>query len=237
MIETKNMVPLAYSRSREYQVFLKLLDLIINASKAEVDNFVDLINPDKCPDHMLPLLATYVGYEYDYRESYDANRLIIKHYNELIRNRGSSVGISLAVSLAITATGNFSDIDLLSLFRVDYDEKVGKINVYVYYPDYISKIKDLIEVVRPAGVRYELIPAEYINTIEKINVHDYIHYANEEEYLKSNRYEVETLPNDKQHLDENGEPNYVDGVGFTEVAGRKEHLANVESDINNDGKE
>lgn len=236
MIETKNMVPLAYSRSREYQVFLKLLDLLINASKSEVDNFVDLINPDKCPDHMLPLLASYVNYDYDYRESYEANRLIIKHYNELIRNRGSDIGISLAVSLAITATGNFSDIDLLSLFRVDYDEDKGKINTYVYYPEYISKMKDLIEVVRPAGVRYEIIPAEYINTVEKINVHDYVHYENQEDYLSSDRYKVDSLPNDKQHLDENGDPNYVDGVGFTEVAGMREHLADMESDLNNGEK-
>lgn len=206
MIETRDMVPYAYSKSREYQVFCKLLDLVINASKSEVDNFVDLINPDKCPNHMLPLLASYVGYEYDYNESYDANRIIIKHYNNLIRNRGSAIGISLAVALAITATGKFDDINLVSLFRVEYDRKLNKINIYLYFPDYISKVKDLIEVVRPAGTRYEIIPAEAISTNEQIQIHSYITTENMEDYIGSNRYKV----GDKTR------------VGFSEVAGTKE---------------
>ena len=206
MIETRDMVPYAYSSSREYQVLLKLLDLVINASKSEVDNFVSLINPDKCPNHMLPLLASYVGYEYDYNESYDANRIIIKHYNNLIRNRGSSIGISLAVALAITATGQFDDINLVSLFRVDYDRNLNKINIYLYFPDYISKVKDLIEVVRPAGTRYEIIPAELISTNDQIQIHDYITTENMEDYIGSDRYKV----GDNTR------------VGFSEVAGVKE---------------
>lgn len=206
MIETRNMVPYAYSSSREYQVFLKLLDLVINASKSEVDNFVDLINPDKCPNHMLPLLASYVGYEYDYNESYDANRIIIKHYNSLIRNRGSAIGISLAVALSITATGKFDDISLVTLFRVGYNREINKINIYLYFPDYISKIKDLIEVVRPAGTRYEIIPAESVSTIEQIQIHDYITMENMEDYIKSDRYKVSEKTR----------------VGFSEIAGTKE---------------
>lgn len=206
MIYTRDLVPYAYSKSREYQVFCKLLDLVINASKSEVDNFVNLINPDKCPDHMLPLLASYVGYNYDYNERYSANRIIIKHYNNLIRNRGNQIGIGLAIALAITATGAFDDIDLVSLFRIQYDRETNTINIYLYYNKYLSKVKDLIEVVRPAGTRIRIVPAESISTIDQIAISDYITHENMEDYYGSNRYKVT----------ENTR------VGFSEVAGDPE---------------
>lgn len=206
MIHTRDMVPYAYSKSREYQVFLKLLDLVINASKSEVDNFLNLINPDKCPDHMLPLLASYVGYEYDYNEKYSSNRVIIKHFNELIRNRGNSIGIGLAIALAITATGAFDDVNLVSLFRINYDRKTNTINIYLYYNKYLSKVRDLIEVVRPAGTRLRIVPAESISTIDEIQISDYITSENLEKYIGSDRYKV----GDKSR------------VGFSEIAGNPE---------------
>ena len=203
MIYTRDLVPYAYSKSREYQVFCKLLDLVINASKSEVDNFINLINPDKCPDHMLPLLASYVGYEYDYNEKYTANRVIIKHFNNLIRNRGNQIGIGLAIALAITATGAFDDIDLVSLFRISYDRETNTINIYLYYDRYLSKVKDLIEVVRPAGTRIKIVPAESISTIDQIAIGDYITDENKEKYFGSDRYKVSKNTR----------------VGFAEVAG------------------
>ena len=200
MLESKNFVPLVYRNSRDYQAILKLLDLIINAIKSDIDNFVSLINPDKCPDHMLPLLASYVGYDYDIKESIDANRLIIKYYPYLIRNRGSETGITLATALSVNAVGSVEDIESLSMFHIEYKRKENKINIYIYYPNYLSKIRDLIEVVRPAGVRIELIPANPINTIDKIEIHDYI--ENKKEQYTQDRYNV----SDK------------DRVGFSEVA-------------------
>lgn len=200
MIESKNLVPLVYRNSRDYQAILKLLDLIINATKSDIDNFVSLINPDRCPDHMLPLLASYVGYDYDIKESVDANRLIIKYYPYLIRNRGSETGITLATALSVNAIGSIEDIESLSMFHIEYQKYENKINIYIYYPNYLSKIRDLIEVVRPAGVRVELIPANPINTIDRIEIHDYI--ENDKQQYTQDRYNV----SDK------------DKVGFSEVA-------------------
>lgn len=204
MIESKKMVPSVYRNSRDYQAILKLLDLIINAIKSDIDNYVSLINPDRCPDHMLPLLASYVGYEYDPKESYEANRLIIKYYPYLIHNRGSETGITLATALSVNAIGGIEDIESLSMFHIEYQKEDNKINIYIYYPNYLSKIRDLIEVVRPAGVRVELIPAEPINTIDRIEMHDYI--ENDRQQYTQDRYNV----SDK------------DKVGFSEVASDSE---------------
>lgn len=193
MIESRKFVPEAYSESRDYQVFLKLLDLLIDAIKLDIDTFVNLINPDKCPNHMLPLLASYVGYKYDYNESYDTNRMIIKYFPYLIRNRGSEIGIRLATALSVNSVGKLNDIELLSMFRIEYKRKENKINIYVYYPRYLSKIRDLLEVVRPAGVLLELIPADLITTIDKVDIHDYLYGVKEKDKIKyqgSDRYKV-----------------------------------------------
>lgn len=189
MVESKTMVPKIYSRSRDYQALLKILDLLICVVKADVDNFVLLLDPMRCPAKMLPLLASYVGYDYDSKESYYTNRLIIKYYPMLIRNRGSEIGIKLATALSVNAVGEFDDLQMLSMFHIDYVEKEGKINIYIYYPNYLSKIRDLIEVVRPAGVRCELIPAEPINAIERINISDFWD-AYRENYPNSDRYKI-----------------------------------------------
>lgn len=193
MLESRKFVPEAYSESRDYQVFLKLLDLLIDAIKLDIDTFVNLINPDKCPNHMLPLLASYVGYKYDYNETYDTNRMIIKYFPYLIRNRGSEIGIRLATALSVNSVGKLNDIELLSMFRIEYKRKENKINIYVYYPRYLSKIRDLLEVVRPAGVLLELIPADLITTIDKVDIYDYLYGVKEEDKIKyqgSDRYKV-----------------------------------------------
>lgn len=193
MIESRKFVPEAYSESRDYQVFLKLLDLLIDAIKLDTDTFVNLINPDRCPNHMLPLLASYVGYKYDYNESYDTNRMIIKYFPYLIRNRGSEIGIRLATALSVNSVGNLNDIELLSMFRIEYKRKENKIKIYVYYPRYLSKIRDLLEVVRPAGVLIELIPADLITTIDKVDIYDYLYGVKEKDKIKyqgSDRYKV-----------------------------------------------
>lgn len=204
MINSDKFVPKAYSKSRDYQVFLRLFDLVFSCIKSDIDNYIGLISPDKCTDQMLPLLATYVGYKYDYNESYKANRLIIKYYPYLIRNRGSEIGIRLAAALSVNAIGDLGDIESLALFRIEYEKKDNKINVYIYYPGYLRKIRDLIEVVRPAGIRVELIPAEPIDTIDKVNIHDYM-YIDGSQYSGSDRYKI-------------GEDNRV---GFGEVAKNK----------------
>lgn len=173
MIECRNLVPEAYQESRDYQVLLKLLDLVIVAAKSDSDNFINLINPDKCPDNMLPYLASYVGYKYDYNESYSANRIIIKYYNQLIRNRGNKVGILLACTLAINAIGEKDDIELLSSFRVEYEKETNTVNIFVYYKNYLRKMRELLEIVRPIGTKIRLIPADAISTVDKINIHDY----------------------------------------------------------------
>lgn len=189
ILESKSMIPNVLRQSRDMQAICKVLDLLINNYKTNTDYWTSLIDFDGCPNHLLPLLASYVGYKYDYSESYDTNRLIIKHYPEMIRNRGSELGMSLATALSVNALGEIDKIEALSMFRLDYQKTSKKLYIYIYFPSNLSKIRDLIEVVRPAGCGVQLVAADIIQTIDGIEISDYIGIPKKYAYDHT-RYEV-----------------------------------------------
>jgi phage tail-like protein len=189
IIETKDLIPNVLRQSRDMQALCKILDLLINNYKTNADYWTSLIDFDTCPDSLLPLLASYVGYKYDYSESYDTNRLIIKHYPEMIRNRGSELGISLATALSVNALGEIDKVEALSMFRLDYQKKDKKLYIYIYFPSNLSKVRDLIEVVRPAGCGVQLVASDIIQTIDGIQISDYIGVPQKYAYDHT-RYEV-----------------------------------------------
>ena len=174
IIESKNFIPSVMRQSRDMQAICKTLDLLINDFKTNVDYWTSLIDFDTCPNNLLPLLASYVGYKYDYNESYDTNRLIMKYYPAMIRNRGSEIGISLATALSVNALGDIDKVEALAMFRTNYVKKDKKIYVYIYFPSNLSKIRDLIEVVRPAGCGIQLVASDIIQTLDGIQISDYI---------------------------------------------------------------
>lgn len=179
MIESRNYVPDWYEKSRDFQVFLKLVDLVVNAAKADIDYFTSLISPDQCKVALLPLLSNYVGKNYWYDEKVKFNRIVIKNWADLKQHRGSYIGVSMAVSLAINQLEDLDDAEIFKLFNVEfvteedrYGRRINKIRVYLYYKAYLSKLYELIEAVRPAGTMIEIIPAVSINAQETISLTD-----------------------------------------------------------------
>lgn len=165
LLQSRNLIPKPYTISRDYQVLLKLFDIITVVEKNDIDNFVGLINPDRCPSKYLPLLASLVGYDYDYNLSYESNRIIIKYFPELLRLRGSERGIKMAVAIAIGAQQEYREItNVQNLVNINYihtqEGTIDRLDIYIYYPHYLNKVYDLIELVRPVGVGFKLIPAK-----------------------------------------------------------------------------
>lgn len=214
MIHSRHLIPKELSRnSRDIHVFLRLLDVVANNSKSKSDNFVNILTPEKCPNKLLPLLASYLGYEYDYTETFDHNRTILTSYGDLIRNRGSRKGIELAVSVAISMVNNKSISDTQDLFEITYYNykytcedcryvsyvetgvcpACGSTNLTksedkvivanIGYPIYSGKIHDLIETVRPAGIGFTAYNGTITSNTETLEIYDYIN-------LQSNLYNL-----------------------------------------------
>ena len=124
MIQSRYLIPQYIAEnSHDIHVFLRLIDLVANNSKSKSDDFINILNPDKCPDSLLPILASYYGYKYDYNETYDKNRTILKSYRNMIRYKGSAIGVNLAVATSIVMLIDKSIIDAQDLFDVAYYDK------------------------------------------------------------------------------------------------------------------
>ena len=125
MIQTRKCVPNYYEKSTDFQVFLKLLDLMSTApSEIDIDHFVDVLSPELCKASLLPLLANYVGYDYDYSEKVSNNRIVIKNWPTMIRKRGSEDGIRMAVALAVSQSDDLESSNVFQLFNVDFENTV-----------------------------------------------------------------------------------------------------------------
>ena len=69
IIDTRTMVPEYFGNNREFQVFLRAINIALSVIKSNSDNFIpNLLNPLKCKAKLLPLLANYVGYDYNPKE-------------------------------------------------------------------------------------------------------------------------------------------------------------------------
>ena len=228
LIDSKYNVPYIYRNSRDYQSILKLLDLLLTAIKEGIDDMLQIFDPMKCPEQLLPLLASLVGYQYDIKETVQANRIIIDNYQQIIHNRGSEIGIKTAAALSFNAEERDEEVENASMFDVEYSRKEGKIVIYVYYPNYLQKIRDLLERARPAGVPLVIVPAHEIQTVDKVEIHDYI-YNDRMPYDKT-RYSIndpltdEEKTNRKGIIDEKGKSR----VGFTEITNKEEPKADPE---------
>lgn len=173
VIRMRDYTPYYLTTSRDYQVFLNLLDLLINSIKTDIDSTPDNYDPYKCNELLLELLASYVGYDYDHSMSFDANRLVIDNYVTMIRNRGNALGIKMATALCFNGEEDLDRVEDLNLFSVDYIHEDNLVAIYVYYPKYMKQIRNMVERVRPIGVRLEIIPAYEIRAVETLEVHDY----------------------------------------------------------------
>lgn len=174
-IHSRDNVPDIYTTSRDFQAILRLLDIITNVEKNDINNTVSLVNADKCPSKYLPLLASFVGYDYDYSLSYETNRLIIKYYPLMIKYRGSEKGIRLACAVAINSALEKDDISGdMDYLNVIYDSTNNILNVFVGANVLTKKLYELIEVVRPVGMAIQIKQSVNIRPKETLKLGDYV---------------------------------------------------------------
>ena len=194
ILNSRKYVPEYFGNNREFQVFLRAVDLAFSVIKSDTDNFVaNLLDPLRCKARLLPLLSNYVGWDYKPNERVLTNRWITKLYPVLVRNRGNEIGITLAVAMSICLLGDPEKMIYEKSFSMEYDyttdkygRKIKVLKIYMYNEEYYSILHDLIEAVRPAGIKVEYISSQSISSSETIALTDDITLI-----LKLNKYTLE----------------------------------------------
>lgn len=165
IVDFSKYVPTEFKKSRDYQLFLVLINIVLGNVKSDTDDVAHLFNINTCPDSILPLLADFKGWEFDEKDPIENERKIIGAISELLHNRGSIVGINNAVNVASSLIKS----EYFIQFYWNYDRDENKITVYLYEDIHLPKIRDLIEIVRPFGskVVYEIASiVKSNNTVE-----------------------------------------------------------------------
>jgi phage tail-like protein len=174
MIQSENYIPQVYRKERTIQVFTKLIDIILSVCKYDIDNIGNVYDANKCPEQLLPLLASTLNYKYNFSDTVTANRKIIDVFTIMEKNRGSKVGLLMATALSLTSLAISKDnaeiisnsdyIDALMNLKIyyDYDEAL----ITIDYPNVYTLVRYLLDYVRPVGMRLKLrgVADKNINT-------------------------------------------------------------------------
>lgn len=180
----KGFVPESYQDSRDYQVFLIQLSMLLTVFKYNIDNLATLYSPEDCPDDLLTLLSTMLGYKYTEEKSISSNRKIMTYFPYLLRYRGSEKGIKLAIVLSINTDPDITRPYSTDNIIIDVDRQLGLIRIY--YPNVDVIDWTLIETVRPVGMRLKFIKSDIAKSKDELDLKvSATSYSHNEEYDKS----------------------------------------------------
>ena len=97
----QNNVPDVYvNKSRDFQIFCRLVDLYFATTKNGADGVLKTLSATTCPDNLLQLLQSKVGYvSYDVTVYTEQLRKILDVFPYLIKQKGTYAGIYKTVGL------------------------------------------------------------------------------------------------------------------------------------------
>ena len=175
-------LPEVYLESSDFRLFVRWFSLCLSKVQYDTENLPDLYDPLKCPDNLLWMLADTMGYKYDDRLPVAFNRLVLIYFMSMIRNRGSSDGVTLAaeVNLAQFNLLNYGKENNILYNRLE-DTSIPVNSVYVTphtregYIDVVyfseeSPIDACIEYVRPLGMYLFANPGVRCDARTKISI-------------------------------------------------------------------
>ena len=187
MIKTENLVPhVYYKESRDFQLFGRIYDVIINYVKTNIDLMENFPINNHTDSKLIELLCRTLGFENktDYRV--DDLNVICSIFIDLIKNKGTKGAIE---KLAKTIL-NIENIKEKATIVV-LDSTISNIkHIDIYVPEMSSNpelklFEDILDYIIPAGIIYTM--------------HDVVTANNDYGYLYVNeKYRVDSIdPNNK----------------------------------------
>lgn len=100
IIRLSDKTPEIYSKeSRDFQLLCNVFDCFVNGIKSDIDSMIDVVNTERCPSRLLPLLATRIGFFTDAELTDEDLRMILASYPHILKNKGSELAIRQCINL------------------------------------------------------------------------------------------------------------------------------------------
>ena len=155
MFRLQDNVPQVYvEQSRDFQMFCRLVDIIQNSTKFDIDSVIHILEPFLSNDVMLELLCTKIGFFP--KQHYDAEilRYIIAAFPYAVKNKGSVEGVEAIVNAIIRAENVTStDYDNIGYVFIERDDTGGiTVDIYANYDiKNRNALNDVFSYILPAG--------------------------------------------------------------------------------------
>lgn len=152
----KNNVPDVYpNESRDFQLICNVFDLTQNSIKYDIDSMLNILDTNLCPEKLLPLLQTKLGFISNYNLSAKQLRTVLKAFPYLIKNKGSTKGIQETIQTFLKTQNIFGNVqidyinkrDNTSILNNIYEVNIG---LQTKLLD-VSLLTELLRFIIPAG--------------------------------------------------------------------------------------
>ena len=153
MINVQKMVPeVYYNRSRDFQLFGRLYELIFNYIKNNTMAIKDMnenLNPNQ---NILELVCNTLGFVTTHSYSNDQLSALCSIFLNCIKSKGTINAIKLLIEMVCNVEN--------SKFKPDVNYDFDKDYIYIIIPSDVTDltlVRDVLKYIMPAGCRYVLI--------------------------------------------------------------------------------
>ena len=187
MIDLTKQVPNVYvDESRDFQLYLRLLNVIIGGTKFTIDNIVDIYDPKVCNNRVLNLLCTTFNFNPKIKFTDEDLRIILAGFGSLIKNKGTRKGIEQAISLVLKTQNISSNYDVIVVNKDVLIDPELNYYIQITIPIEINQLYlyELLEYVKPVGYTINVYLITKIETESAITtIDDYELRINEPQYV------------------------------------------------------
>lgn len=158
MLDIEKMVPYIYLKeSRDFQLYSRLLELVINSVKYDIDSITNIYNPQLCNDRMLDLLCSIYNFKNRNKYTDEDLRIILAGFPYLIKYKGTQKGIEYAIALVLKAQ-NLENEYFVNIIRKN-DDTTKEYTIQIGTLENINEtyLLDLLDYVKPVGFKTEIL--------------------------------------------------------------------------------
>ena len=153
MLRLENNTPSIYcQKSRDFQLFCRLYDIVNNGVKFDIDSIININDPNLISDRLIELLCAKVGFFPKHVYNTNLLRGIIQAFPYMIKNKGSLKGIEIAIQTIIKFEATDTQYSILVGTKTE-----GNVDIYLTAAiENTLALDDILSYVLPIGYTYSV---------------------------------------------------------------------------------
>lgn len=171
MFRLEDNTPAVYTeQSRDFQLLCRMYDFVINNLTFSASSMQNILNPLKCDEKLLPLIAKRVGFFSNVEIDTKVLRYILDAFPTIMQDKGSELAIREAVTAILKSEHSFGYININNARKViDSDGNIDNNSSYIVTvstPVRLSAssnraLQEIFKYIIPAGYVVNIVYASY----------------------------------------------------------------------------